>query len=264
MPSKRGRTTQHTKVASRKPNTRTPRSIPSSQHGGIHRACILTGGGDAPGLNAVLRAFVKSCEGVGIDVVGSEDGFEGLIQPGRLVNLGRGSVRGILPRGGSILGCSTRANPFAYPVTRGEWARALGRHVRHRRRTPQAARNRRIGSGRRRRHDAPRARVHAARCARHRRAQDDRQRPIGHRLHVRFRHRAQHGDVGDRHAAHHCRVARPRDGGRGHGPIRRLDRAMRRHRRRRRRRRRAGDPVRRRAHHLARSSIAPSKALRSA
>jgi phosphofructokinase-like protein len=93
------------------------RAIPSSQPGGIHRACILTGGGDAPGLNAVVRAFVKSCADIGIEVLGSEDGFEGLIQPGRLVHLGRSNVRGILPRGGSILGCSTRANPFAYPVT---------------------------------------------------------------------------------------------------------------------------------------------------
>jgi phosphofructokinase-like protein len=79
------------------------------------RVCILTGGGDAPGLNAVIRAFVKTCTASGIEVYGSEDGFEGLIQPGRLIKLNRTSVRGILPRGGSILGCSNRANPFAYP-----------------------------------------------------------------------------------------------------------------------------------------------------
>jgi 6-phosphofructokinase 1 len=51
-----------------------------------------------------------------IEVYGSEDGFEGLIQEGRLVKLRKSSVRGILPRGGSILGCSNRANPFAYPT----------------------------------------------------------------------------------------------------------------------------------------------------
>jgi 6-phosphofructokinase 1 len=79
------------------------------------RVCLLTGGGDAPGLNAVIRAFVKSGEQLGLEILGSEDGFEGLIQPGRLRRLGRGSVRGILPKGGSILGCSNRANPFAYP-----------------------------------------------------------------------------------------------------------------------------------------------------
>jgi 6-phosphofructokinase 1 len=84
----------------------------------IERACILTGGGDAPGLNAVLRAFVKTCTSVGIEVLGSEDGFEGLIQPNRLVKLTPASVQGTLPKGGSILGCSNRANPFAYP-TRG-------------------------------------------------------------------------------------------------------------------------------------------------
>jgi ATP-dependent phosphofructokinase / diphosphate-dependent phosphofructokinase len=82
----------------------------------VERVCIMTGGGDAPGLNAVLRAFVKTCDDAGIEVYGSEDGFEGLIQPGRLVKLKPHSVRGILPKGGSILGCSNRANPFAYPA----------------------------------------------------------------------------------------------------------------------------------------------------
>jgi 6-phosphofructokinase 1 len=85
---------------------------------GARRACILTGGGDAPGLNAVIRAFVKTSVDFGIDVLGSEDGFEGLIQPGRLVQLGKDDVRGILPRGGSILGCSNVSNPFAYPRPR--------------------------------------------------------------------------------------------------------------------------------------------------
>jgi len=81
----------------------------------IRKACILTGGGDAPGLNAVLRAFVKTCEHEGIAVVGSEDGFEGLIQSSRrLVSLTSKEVRGILPKGGSILGCSNTANPFHY------------------------------------------------------------------------------------------------------------------------------------------------------
>jgi 6-phosphofructokinase 1 len=82
----------------------------------VHRVCILTGGGDAPGLNAVLRAFVKTAEGLGIETFGSEDGFEGLIHPGRMVRMTRDTVRGILPKGGSVLGCSNRANPFSYPV----------------------------------------------------------------------------------------------------------------------------------------------------
>ena len=79
------------------------------------RACILTGGGDAPGLNAVIRAFVKTSVDLGVEVVGSLDGFAGLIEPDRLVPLDKRAVRGILPRGGSILGCNNRANPFAYP-----------------------------------------------------------------------------------------------------------------------------------------------------
>jgi 6-phosphofructokinase 1 len=82
----------------------------------IERVCILTGGGDAPGLNAVLRAFVKTGTELGLEVLGSEDGFDGLIKGDRLVELVPASVRGILPRGGSILGCSNRANPFAYPT----------------------------------------------------------------------------------------------------------------------------------------------------
>lgn len=82
----------------------------------IRRACILTGGGDAPGLNAVLRAFVRVATDLGIEVYGSQDGFDGLVQRGKLVKLKPDSVRGILPRGGSILGCSNRANPFSYPT----------------------------------------------------------------------------------------------------------------------------------------------------
>jgi ATP-dependent phosphofructokinase / diphosphate-dependent phosphofructokinase len=104
-----------------KPSRRAPAANkrtakPASKQPVIKRVCILTGGGDAPGLNAVLRAFVKTGIGHGLEIYGSEDGFEGLIQPNRLVNLKLASVRGILPRGGSILGCSNRANPFAYPT----------------------------------------------------------------------------------------------------------------------------------------------------
>jgi 6-phosphofructokinase 1 len=84
----------------------------------VRRVLILTGGGDAPGLNAVIRAFVKTATDLGLQVYGSEDGFAGLIaDPPRVVELNRSDVRGILPRGGSILGCSSRANPFAYEVT---------------------------------------------------------------------------------------------------------------------------------------------------
>src|SRR4026209_1003275 len=66
---------------------------------------ILTGGGDAPGLNAVIRAVVKTatCE-YGTRVIGIEDGFEGLLGEARTRLLSSGDVRGLLPRGGTILG----------------------------------------------------------------------------------------------------------------------------------------------------------------
>jgi phosphofructokinase-like protein len=72
---------------------------------------ILTGGGDAPGLNAVIRAVVKTatCEH-GMRVIGVEDGFEGLLGATRTRLLAPGDVRGLLPRGGTILGTRNRGN----------------------------------------------------------------------------------------------------------------------------------------------------------
>ena len=72
---------------------------------------ILTGGGDAPGLNAVIRAVVKTatCE-YGMRVIGIEDGFEGLLGATRTRLLASGDVRGLLPRGGTILGTRNRGN----------------------------------------------------------------------------------------------------------------------------------------------------------
>ena len=70
---------------------------------------ILTGGGDAPGLNAVIRAVVKTatCE-YGTRVIGIEDGFEGLLGATQTRVLAPGDVRGLLPRGGTILGTRNR------------------------------------------------------------------------------------------------------------------------------------------------------------
>jgi 6-phosphofructokinase 1 len=75
---------------------------------------MLTGGGDAPGLNAVVRAFMHAATQTGILVCASQFGFEGLLgrPPAEVLPLRLEDVRGILPRGGSILGCSTRSNPF--------------------------------------------------------------------------------------------------------------------------------------------------------
>ena len=83
---------------------------------GVKRIGILTGGGDAPGLNAVIRAVVKSANNCNIEVIGLEDSFDGLIEPDRWRLLGRKDVTGILRIGGTILGTTNRGNPFAYPV----------------------------------------------------------------------------------------------------------------------------------------------------
>jgi 6-phosphofructokinase 1 len=80
------------------------------------RIGVLTGGGDCPGLNAVIRGVAKACIGShGMDVVGIEDGYEGLIER-RVIPLGWENVSGILTIGGTILGTSNRANPFKWPV----------------------------------------------------------------------------------------------------------------------------------------------------
>ena len=83
----------------------------------ITRIGILTGGGDAPGLNAVIRAVVKTGCNAGFEVIGLEDSFDGLIEPGRARPLTPRDVTGILRRGGTILGTTNRGNPFAYPVS---------------------------------------------------------------------------------------------------------------------------------------------------
>jgi ATP-dependent phosphofructokinase / diphosphate-dependent phosphofructokinase len=75
------------------------------------RVGVLTGGGDCPGLNAVIRAVVRKGVGVhGLDFVGYRDGWKGPLE-GLTMELGVPQVRGILPRGGTILG-SSRTNPF--------------------------------------------------------------------------------------------------------------------------------------------------------
>jgi ATP-dependent phosphofructokinase / diphosphate-dependent phosphofructokinase len=82
----------------------------------ISRIGVLTGGGDAPGLNAVIRAVVKSAFNAGIECLGLRDSFAGLIEPGRWGLLTPKDVTGILRIGGTVLGTSNRTDPFAYPV----------------------------------------------------------------------------------------------------------------------------------------------------
>lgn len=77
------------------------------------RIGVLTGGGDCPGLNAVIRAVTKDAIYHGIEVIGIRDGFEGLIKD-NLTPLGVDDVSNILTVGGTILGSSNRANPQRY------------------------------------------------------------------------------------------------------------------------------------------------------
>jgi len=80
------------------------------------RIAISTGGGDAPGLNAVIRAAVLSAIGRGWEVIGIRRGFAGLLGEDQCVTLTRDSVRGIGHLGGTILRTTNRGNPFRYPI----------------------------------------------------------------------------------------------------------------------------------------------------
>lgn len=89
---------------------------------GIKRVAISTGGGDAPGLNAVIRAAVLSGIKRDWEMYGIRDGFNGLLLPerypdGGIIRLTRENVRGITHLGGTILGTANRNNPLRYPVT---------------------------------------------------------------------------------------------------------------------------------------------------
>ena len=79
---------------------------------------INTGGGDAPGLNAVIRAVVLSSLNLGWDVFGIRHGYQGLFEDDGVVALTRESVRGITHLGGTILGTTNRGNPLEWPVER--------------------------------------------------------------------------------------------------------------------------------------------------
>jgi 6-phosphofructokinase 1 len=80
------------------------------------RIAISTGGGDAPGLNAVIRAAVLSAINRGWDVLGIRRGFAGLMGEDEVVPLTKDSVRGIGHLGGTILRTTNRGNPFHYPI----------------------------------------------------------------------------------------------------------------------------------------------------
>ncbi|RJR27345.1 MAG: ATP-dependent 6-phosphofructokinase [Candidatus Latescibacterota bacterium] len=83
----------------------------------VKRIAILTGGGDCPGLNAVIRGVVRAAIlEHGWEVYGVLDGYDGLLSTDRLRRLYSHDVRGLQMRGGTILGTSNRGNPLHYPL----------------------------------------------------------------------------------------------------------------------------------------------------
>jgi len=91
----------------------------------IRRIAIATGGGDAPGLNAVIRAVVLAATRLGWECYGIRDGFNGLLAPAQCLGepvprLSIHSVHGIGHLGGTILGSTSRGNPMRYPEPRGD------------------------------------------------------------------------------------------------------------------------------------------------
>jgi 6-phosphofructokinase 1 len=100
------------------------------------RLGVLTGGGDCPGLNPLIRGLVKrGIHEFGHEFIGLENGYMGLIEPDLARPLTMADTRGILPKGGTILGTSNKANPFQYAVREhGKWvekdlsARAVERY----------------------------------------------------------------------------------------------------------------------------------------
>src|SRR5947208_16307342 len=93
-----------------------PRNTPST-----FRVALSTGGGDAPGLNAVIRAAVLSALHRGWECYGIRDGFAGILAPksyphGGVIPLTRDTVRGITSLGGTIIGTTNRNNPLHYPT----------------------------------------------------------------------------------------------------------------------------------------------------
>lgn len=96
---------------------------PPSNQDEPFRLAVNTGGGDAPGLNAVIRSVVLSALNVGWEVYGIRRGYEGLLNGDGVVPLDRASVQGITHRGGTILGTTNRGNPLDWPQERPDGTR---------------------------------------------------------------------------------------------------------------------------------------------
>ncbi|MEZ4466687.1 MAG: 6-phosphofructokinase [bacterium] len=163
------------------------------------RIGILTGGGDCPGLNAVIRAAVKTARGYGWEVLGIRDGFDGLRKVDTF-RLSRERIKGILPG---------RHHPPAPPTSATRSACAWATRSR-----TSPTRWSRTSSSRASTPSSPsaatapghRLEVLPARHPRRGRAQDHRQRPLGHRHHLRLRHGRRDRHPRHRQAAPHRRV----------------------------------------------------------
>ena len=198
------------------------------------RIGVLTGGGDCPGLNAVIRGIVrKGIDLYGHEIFGFRHGWKGVLDNDAM-ELTRENTSGILHRGGTILGTS-RTNP--YKTEDGEERVLASLKERGIDVLIPIGGDDTLGVARK---------LFDGRLHHGRRPQDDRQRPQRDRLHLRLSDRGADRDRGDRPPAHDRRVARPRHRLRGHGPRRRLDRLLLRHGRRRRRHPRARAAVRHR------------------
>src|SRR5437762_12295781 len=91
------------------------------------RIGVVTGGGDCPGLNAVIRAVAKTSANRGWECIGILGGYEGLLEPYRTKSLDYQTLSGLLPRGGTILGTANRGK-FSAKVGHGE-SRALPKEL---------------------------------------------------------------------------------------------------------------------------------------
>lgn len=104
--------------------------MPSAPNAPIQRIAITTGGGDAPGLNAVICAVTRAALRRGWHCVGIRDGYDGLLRPeryprGGLVELTAERVEGIAAQGGTLLGSTNQGDPFAFPTPQADGSVAL-------------------------------------------------------------------------------------------------------------------------------------------
>ncbi len=188
-------------MSARRPDRAPARSVlPCAPNGPTDRNSH--GRGDAPGLNAVIRAVVRSAVVANIECVGIEDSFDGLIFPNRVRVLTVADVVGIHRLGGTILGTTNRGNPFAYPMGADGHADFSDRVVEN---VPALGLSALIVIG----GDGTLAIAHEFQkrgVARRRRPEDDRQRHRRNHDDLRLRHGRGVRDRRDRPAARHRRM----------------------------------------------------------